>query len=753
MNKTPIYLLAIFLLLSSCEGGNKPNVVIKNTFTEAIPDIHGIIEKQQLEIRDFEEVVFYASHWWPGGGNRLYPFFGKNGDLSNGFTGGMMMVFKHRNHDYSCYLAGANSDIYSWFETEDGKSFYLNTGHLGKGSYSGTDRLQCFHTSGNSVYDVINKAWKAFRNAENSSVDFRLREEKVYPEPFKYLGWCSWESFKTNINEQKLVNAVDKIEESGIPIRFLLMDDGHQRIHLDDPWDYNGLLDFAPIAERFPNGYKPLLEKRNDDKIKWMGIWLSYLGGRDGIYPEHNLPQLESNLAMSNMNALIPKGGLEDAKKFYHHYLDITTVQPGWDFTKIDFQSRALTHYASGEAANYPIKSNAGAFSNAYMAASNLTKALEANMEEHNMGLINCNANSMFVLSNAKYSNVTRCSEDYKVYNIGRARNHLYYSYASMPLLGQVFWGDHDMFHSSDTVSGEMMAISKAMSGGPVYLSDKPGHFDAELISPLCYTNGELLRPLAPAVPTEECVFMDNQFEKEALITFAPLANKSVAIAAYNLYADLRISEEVMAYLKSKNMDDASLQILKGFKDKRFKNYDEIKVFALKESGLAKNHAWQLIKAVNELAKEAPVSGQLTTNIYKNASAMMQPYKGEWEIPNEGLMCYNWKSGEIVDLKNEVTFSIDEFNDMLFHIVPKQNGWAIVGDVSKYLSPAGYELKASTNEELTLGLKEGGIIRLWKKCDHLSSNVGTVTKVDKNFWQIEVDKSVKEIIVNAKHKN
>ena len=49
---------------------------------------------------------------------------------------------------------------------------------------------------------------------------------KSYPEAFEYLGWCSWEHFKKKIDSDKLVKATETIEESGLPIRWVLVDDG-----------------------------------------------------------------------------------------------------------------------------------------------------------------------------------------------------------------------------------------------------------------------------------------------------------------------------------------------------------------------------------------------------------------------------------------------------------------------------------------------------------------------------------------------
>lgn len=45
------------------------------------------------------------------------------------------------------------------------------------------------------------------------------RAEKTYPEPFKYLGWCSWEQYKKNIFSPLLEQTARQLEESPVSVR------------------------------------------------------------------------------------------------------------------------------------------------------------------------------------------------------------------------------------------------------------------------------------------------------------------------------------------------------------------------------------------------------------------------------------------------------------------------------------------------------------------------------------------------------
>lgn len=115
------------------------------------------------------------------------------------------------------------------------------------------------------------------------------------------------------------------------------------------------------------------------------------------------------------------------------------------------------------------------------------------------------------------------------------ARSHLYQSYVNTLLQGQTVWPDHDMFHSSDSLCGGMMARSKAVSGGPVYLSDDPADFKEELIWPLVDSEGKVFRPQAPAVPFPDELGVNPMFSGKAFRVFAPVGDEAMAIICYNL--------------------------------------------------------------------------------------------------------------------------------------------------------------------------------------------------------------------------
>jgi len=80
-------------------------------------------------------------------------------------------------------------------------------------------------------------------------------------------------------------------------------------------------------------------------------------------------------------------------------------------------------------------------------------------------------------------------------------------------------------------------ALLRAVSGGPVYVSDKIGKTDPQALNALTYLDGRLSLMDRPALPTEDCVFLDPM--KEGVLKLTNTADcggkKAGGIAVYNL--------------------------------------------------------------------------------------------------------------------------------------------------------------------------------------------------------------------------
>lgn len=61
-------------------------------------------------------------------------------------------------------------------------------------------------------------------------------------------------------------------------------------------------------------------------------------------------------------------------------------------------------------------------------------------------------------------------------------------------------------------------ATARAISGGAVYVSDTPGAHDFDLLRRLVLPDGRVPRPLAPALPTRDCLVADVTKDNRSLL-------------------------------------------------------------------------------------------------------------------------------------------------------------------------------------------------------------------------------------------
>jgi hypothetical protein len=506
-----------------------------------------------------------------------------------------------------------------------------------------------------------------------------MRHEKKYPEMFTYLGWCSWEQYRRKISSDLLVNDMKKIEKCSLPIRWVLVDDGHQH-QTGSGMSDSRLLSFGTLPETFPNGFKDIMAQKSD-KIKWTGVWHAMNGQWQGLNPDHQIRELDGHLVKivrklkgEPMELFMPKGDSISSWLFYKGLIG-STKEHGFDFVKIDNQSRQMAFYKGMD--------------NAVKTVAQHAQSLERAAHQLSGGLINCFCVDLVSLMNTKYSAISRVSVDYLLNNENKAKSHLYQSYQNTLWMGQAVWPDHDMFHSSDKFAGRMMAVSKAMSGAPIYLSDAPDHFLNELVTPLCYSDGLLLRPLAPAVPLPESVAISALSEAKAYRVVAPLTNGAAAYVVYNL--------------------------------------------------------------ASPTPAEA-VKTQISTEDYTHAGSFIQPAVEAWKIPKEGLVYYDWYEGKGGMLNGKYEIELKGFSDRFIQLTPIVNGWSVVGCVDKYLSAAAVENISYTEKTLKLKLIEGGSLVVYNKSTISSATANKIENMGTGLWKLSFAENKKgmEVVISRK---
>ena len=628
------------------------------------PDRWGIFESCEVNLPGYVRGVYYASPWWPAGGNRGRAFaferlsdlrqpgaeFGPKRGQSRTADGGFFLILERTDGDYLAVLPVGGPTVYSWFDISPiGDKLLLNLGHWGTDPIDGEDVPLFAWSCSDNPYEAAHGAWKAARQCPQSKGSFRLRSEKAYPEPFKYLGWCSWEFYRASdeakdypgLCSDSISRMMNDFRKLGKPIRWMLIDNGH----------FNSSTDFSPKEKGWPDGYRPMAEACRDDGVRWIGIWYAFMGG--GKHPFRGVDSLPENVRHHMMTvggAGLPKPRPE-SHRFFYEYLYSFAKSDGLDFLKIDFSTRPLCHYAGREVVDIDQGridvSQGKGIGNPYQAQAAMFRALEEVSNDQFGGIIHCNWHSTANLFNLQHGVVGRSSEDYKPGNLKRGKSHHFYSYAAMPWMGQVAWGDHDMFHSCDEKHGRLMAAAKSLSGAPVYVSDGPKECNMEAIGPLCFADGRIIRPLAPGTPVYDDIFFQPNKGNAYRVT-APLPNRIAMFSGANIEG-----------------------------------------------------------------QPGNVTAAFQPEMYAQSSGLIQPYPGEWGMPKEGLVYFDVYAQKGGVFSQPIRFELAEFSDCLLQVSPVENGWALIGRTDKYLCGAAVELVESSKNELVLNLPEAGPVAVY----------------------------------------
>ena len=259
-----------------------------------------------------------------------------------------------------------------------------------------------------------------------------------------------------------MIEAVKILETCDVPVRWLMIDDGYLNA------DNRRLLNFLPNEKKFPNGWNAITKLKHPDRIRWMGLWRHMMGYMSGTSSKHTMDIPKEHLFVNGRGNCVVPNGTPEASMAYYEEMAKQTKAGGFDFTKVDFQSRSLLLC---KGLDNPIRA---------MHYNNM--ALEEMTKKHLDGLLNCIAQTHINSLNTKYSTVTRSSRDYFKNKFNKAIT--YQSFANHLWMGQTSWGDMDMFHSHGE-DGKVMAKARAIAGGPIYFSDHPAKVDTDVLVPV----------------------------------------------------------------------------------------------------------------------------------------------------------------------------------------------------------------------------------------------------------------------------
>ncbi|ERN00911.1 hypothetical protein AMTRI_Chr03g139800 [Amborella trichopoda] len=382
--------------------------------------------------------------------------------------------------------------------------------------------------AGTNPFEVINHAVKA---VEKHMQTFLHREKKKLPSFLDWFGWCTWDAFYTDVTAEGVEEGLKSLAEGGTPSRFLIIDDGWQQIG-NEVKDANVVVqEGAQFASRLTGikenhkfqkngkndqvpGLKLVVEdaKRHHD-VKYVYVWHALAGYWGGVKPAAaGMEHYETTLAypvqspgvMGNqpdivMDSLSVYGlGLVPPKTVFNFYNELHSylASCGVDGVKVDVQNIIET-LGAGHGGRVSL-------TRAYH------QALEASISRNftDNGCISCMCHNTDGIYSAKQTAVVRASDDFYPRDPASHTIHISSVAYNTLFLGEFMQPDWDMFHSQHPAA-EYHGAARAVGGCAIYVSDKPGIHNFDLLKKLVLPDGSVLRAQLPGRPTRDCIFHD----------------------------------------------------------------------------------------------------------------------------------------------------------------------------------------------------------------------------------------------------
>ncbi|KAH9324700.1 hypothetical protein KI387_004878, partial [Taxus chinensis] len=351
------------------------------------------------------------------------------------------------------------------------------------------------------------------------------------------------------------------LEKGGTPPRFLLIDDGWQSVDMDQNAKANEDVHSANFADRLTNikeNYKfqkdGKIDERQDDpalglrhivleakashNLKYVYVWhaiTGYWGGvkHDVAGMEHYSPKLSfpvqsygvsQNQPDDALDSIQVNGlGLVHPKKVFQFYNDLHSylASAGIDGVKVDVQNIFET-LGAGHGGRVRL-------------ASQYHQALEASIARNfpDNGIIACMSHNIDGLYSSKQTAVIRASDDFWPRDPASHTIHIASVAYNSVFLGEFMQPDWDMFHSLHPMA-EYHAAARAVGGCSVYVSDKPGHHDFDVLKKLVLPDGSVLRAELPGRPTKDCLFADPARDGKNLLKIWNLNKHTGVLGVFN---------------------------------------------------------------------------------------------------------------------------------------------------------------------------------------------------------------------------
>ncbi|HTS19290.1 MAG TPA: Sip1-related alpha-galactosidase [Verrucomicrobiae bacterium] len=391
------------------------------------------------------------------------------------------------------------------------------TGETDDPKVQGRGGVALFVAVGNDPYKMIEAGARAVMKHLGTG---QLRRDKPVPDFANEFGWCTWDSFYRKVSADGVRRGLESFKAGGVEPRMMILDDGWQDYKKEATGEER-LISFAANQARFGGDLRPTVRmSKKEFRIRTFLVWhaiMGYWGGVDGEampgYDVTDRPRSFSPAILQmrpSMNTqywghivgVVPPRRIGQFYEDLHERLEAAGV----DGVKVDNQS-TMEGLAQGLGGRVVL-------TRAYRAA------LEKSVAEHFGGrLINCMANAMETYYCSPRSTLMRTSIDFWPKRPETHGLHLYTNAQVGMWFGEFMQPDWDMFQSAHAM-GSFHAAGRAVSGGPVYVSDTPDAHNFDVLRKLVLSDGSILRADRPGRPTRDCLFTDVTREPVLLKVF-----------------------------------------------------------------------------------------------------------------------------------------------------------------------------------------------------------------------------------------
>ncbi|KAL9154396.1 hypothetical protein ABFS82_10G110800 [Erythranthe guttata] len=406
-------------------------------------------------------------------------------------------------------------------------------------------------SSGSDPFATIHEAMKAVKMHLGT---FKLRDEKKLPDIVDYFGWCTWDAFYQEVTQQGVEAGLESLTSGGAPPKFVIIDDGWQSVAGDEEKQQQQQQELGQPQLLRLTGVKENAKFQTEDPkigienivkiakekygLKSVYVWHAITGYWGGVRPGvKEMGEYDSamqypkvcNGVMENepgwkTDALAVQGlGLVNPKNVYKFYNELHSYlrSAGVDGVKVDAQC-ILETLGAGLGGRVELTKQ-------YHLA--LDASVARNFADN--GCIACMSHNLESLYCSKQTAIVRASDDFFPRDPVSHTIHIAAVAYNTVFLGEVMQPDWDMFHSVHPAA-EYHGSARALSGGSVYVSDKPGKHNFELLRKLVLPDGTILRARFPGRPTKDCLFSDPTRDGVSLLKIWNMNKYSGVLGVYN---------------------------------------------------------------------------------------------------------------------------------------------------------------------------------------------------------------------------